>query len=169
MSLIIGVDPGAEGAITALHEDGTFAFTWTADSKGDHEGYYRAGEPDIVGLVQRLRPLHDIGVLRVVIEEPMCPRSSGTSTALTMGRSWGLLVGAFLVARLPVQRVAASTWSAAMFRGKKGTTDKEKKAAGVKLCMERLPGVPLIPGGKCRTAHTGIADSALIALWGLRA
>jgi hypothetical protein len=172
MSIVIGVDPGAAGAFVGLFEDGRCAFVWTADGKGERGedgagGYYRGGEPDIVGLVARLNPLRDTGVLAVVIEEPMCPRASGTSTALTMGRSWGLILGALLIARMPVQRVTAAKWSADMFRGKKGNTDREKKDAGIKLCMERLPTVPLIPAG-CRAAHTGIADAALIAAWRLR-
>lgn len=172
MSIIIGIDPGQHGAIVGLNENGTCAFVWTADGKGERGedeagGYYRGGEPDIIGLVARLNPLRDIGVLAAVIEEPMCPRASGTVTALTMGRSWGLMLGALLIARLPVQRVTAAKWSSDMFRGKKGTTDREKKDAGIKLCMERLPTVPLIPAG-CRSPHTGIADAALIAAWRLR-
>ena len=160
-----GVDPGGEGAIVFLRGDGTPALVWAADAKrADPLGYYLDGEPDVLRLIAGLVPLRDEGVIKVVIEEPMCPRASGTATALKIGRSWGALLSALKVARLPVQRVTPAKWSTDIFRGKKGNSDREKKDAGVRLCMERLPAVSLILPG-CRVAHSGIADAALIALW----
>lgn len=166
--IFIGIDPGATGGIVAIRENLSIVLAWTADGKGGTDGYYLAGEPDVLAISARLRPMREEGVRSVVIEEPLGLGRIGTSVALTIGRCWGMTFAAVLAARLPVRRVSPAKWSADLFRGKKGVTTKEKKDIAVRLVMERLPELQLVLPG-CRVPHTGLADAACLALWAMRA
>lgn len=164
MSLYIGVDPGAAGAIVAIDDMGTIHLAWTADGRGKGQGYFVAGDPDPIIVAEGLRPLRDQGVVGVAMETPFALRAGGTSTALTTGRRWGILYAALRFARIPLVTVTPAKWSADLFGGKKGDDAKAKKAAAVRLVSERLPNLEMILPG-CRTPHDGLADAAALALW----
>lgn len=165
--LIIGVDPGDKGAIVALDENARPVLAWTADGRGGEDGYFLDGDPDPILIADRLRPLRELGVLRVVLETPFAPGRIGTANAITIGRRWGILYAALRATRLPIEKVTPAKWSADLFGGKKGADAKAKKAIAVRLVGERIPDLPLVLAG-CRTPHDGLADAACLALWGGR-
>lgn len=165
--ITLGVDPGDKGAIIALDENARPVLAWTADDRGGESGYFIDGDPDPMLIAERLRPLRDVGVLRVVLETPFAPGRIGTANAITIGRRWGILYAAIRAARLPLQFVTPAKWSADLFGGKKGADAKAKKAAAVRLVGERVPDLRLVLPG-CRVAHDGLADACCLALWGMR-
>jgi hypothetical protein len=161
--VVVGVDPGAAGAIVALDEAGTPALAWAAD---DPEcGYFVAGDPDPLAITARLRPLAEVGVLRVVFESAFAPAQVGTANALTIGRRWGMLYAALRACRMPVVVVTPAAWSRALWGASKGGTGKERKQAAVRLAAERAPALGLVLPGR-RIAHDGLADAAALAIYG---
>jgi len=165
--LTIGIDPGDRGAIVALDPDARPVHAWTADDRGGELGYFLDGDPNARELVARLGPLRDLGVRLAVLETPFAPGRIGTANAITIGRRWGILYAALVLARLPVQLVTPAKWSADLFGGRKGTDAKARKAVAVRLVSERVPDLRLVPPG-CRVPHDGLADAACLALWGMR-
>jgi hypothetical protein len=160
--VVIGVDPGAQGAIVALTEAGVPELAWAADAA---DGWFVAGDPDPLEIAARLRSLQDGGVLRVVLESAFAPGKIGTANAITIGRRWGILYAAIRAARLPLVVVTPAQWSRDMFGAKKGGTGRQRKQAAVRLVGERVPGLGLVLPGR-RLPHDGLADAACLALWG---
>lgn len=165
--IVIGVDPGDKGAIVALDDCARPVLACTADGRGGDLGYFLDGDPDPLLVAEFVRPLRDLGVLRVVLETPFAPGKIGTANAITIGRRWGILYAAIRAARLPLQLVTPAKWSADLFGGRKGADAKAKKAAAVRLVGERVPDLRLVLPG-CRVAHDGLADACCLALWGMR-
>lgn len=164
--LTIGIDPGDEGAMVALTPDAEPVAYWTADNGPEGvAGYFCDGDPDPVEVTRWIAHLRDtVGVVRVVLETPFAPGRIGTSNAITIGRRWGILYAAVRAARVPMVKVTPAKWSGELFGGRKGA---DPKAAAVRLVRERVPALPLV-WGRRKNPHTGMADAACLALWGMR-
>ena len=158
----IGVDPGATCAVVALDEAGAPALVWAADAP---DGYFVGGDPDPLAVTARLRPLAEVGVVRIIIESAFAPAQIGTANALTIGRRWGVLYAALRACRMPVVVVTPAAWSRALWGAAKGGTGRARKQAAVRLVSERAPEVGLVLPGR-RIAHVGIADAAALAIYG---
>lgn len=164
MSLIVGIDPGKDGAIVAMDEQGiikSVALTKELFTIPIGKGSRR--EYDAVAMGNYLTELHALqGVRLVCIEKQQAMPSQGGTSMFSLGMGYGLWLGIIGTLTIPCSVVHPKTWQKAVLRDVPGTG----KGRAIYLCKQRLPKLDLSPGKK-RKPHDGIADAACIAMWGL--
>lgn len=165
MSLIVGIDPGKDGAIVAMDEHGavrSVALTKERFTVPIGKGSRR--EYDAVAMGNYLTELHALQEVRLVcIEKQQAMPSQGGTSMFSLGMGYGLWLGIIGTLAIPCSVVHPKTWQKAVLRDVPGTG----KGRAIYLCKQRLPKLDLSPGKK-RKPHDGIADAACIAMWGLR-
>jgi|TARA_Y100000310_G_scaffold326056_1_gene390436 hypothetical protein len=165
MPLVIGIDPGKTGAAVALDLNG-FPVEWIA---ADHpeEGYVVKGSKRkrYVDRIMAEWLADRIPTYLIVIEAQQARPVEGRSSCLTTGLGWGLWRGVAASVGAPTEHPSPSKWTREMFGA--APRGAERKARSIELCRSRVPDLPLT-WGKRRKPHTGLADAACLALWGLR-
>ena len=160
MRVVLGIDPGKNGALVVLCEERGVVFclgqALTADFVVD--GEY---QPSLMwARVRELRLEHKVtrGVLERVSVRPL----EGVSSACTSGKGWGLWRMALAGLVDEVIEPTPAKWT------KVGLEDQvgEGKARAISRASQ-IPGLNLTPKGR-RRLHDGLADAACLALYGLR-
>lgn len=137
--IILGIDPGASGAISAVDGDGRFIESCRLD----------ATESDIA------RWLRGIGTGSFAfIERVHSMPKQGVSSSFKFGQSYGFLRGLLAAREIPFEEVTPQKWQKEMGCLSKGNKNVTKQRAG-----------QLFPGMKWTHAT---ADSVLIAEYGRR-
>lgn len=146
MAVIIGVDPGASGAIAALDAD-TGALLWVEDMPA-HEGIVSA--PLSADLI--------VGQAIAVawVENVHSMPKQGVSSSFKFGRAFGVIVGVLGGARVPVEYVTPAVW-------KKQARLSKDKSASRRLAVELWPAHSDLFK---RVKDDGRAEAALIARYG---
>lgn len=150
--LILGIDPGLSGAISAVDLDAGNALAWAIDTP------CAAGQiavPVLMSQVDALLSAYGAEVVAVAVEKVGSMPGQGVSSTFKFGQAYGVVLG-FFGARYPIVHVTPQSW-------KKHFTlvGKEKDAARLRA-IERWPE----QGGVfARKKDGGRADAALIALW----
>lgn len=159
--ILVGIDPGKEGAIVRLAEDAQ-------------------GRPDIevtpMPVIQgEKREEYDIKAIQlallladhVFIEKlhPMPLEKGGTIANYNRGFCMGLLQALCVARTTPYTLVRPQEWQREMLAGTPGEDAKQKSI----IAAQRLfPGVDLRRTSRCKTLSDGISDALLIAAWGQR-
>lgn len=153
--LIVGIDPGLEGAVAFLDGRkvlGVHSMPTTAT---------KAGREEIDALaLDALFDLYKAPDL-VVIEEVNADPKFGASRGFSMGRNFGAALAVVQVRAFPHLRVRPQTWKKAILSG----TDKSKEAS-IAHVRRRFPKLDLIPPGGDKPSHDW-AEAVLLALYGL--
>lgn len=159
---MIGIDPGLQGGIAALHQDGSF---------GEARPLLVIGKKaearlDYGLIVEYLQDLQSRGFgSRVVLEKPRL-FAMNPMGAYTFGRLYGQLELAISISGLSVQYVEADKWSKEVHAGIDPNLKPKAKSA---IALERLfPGVDLRVSEKAKKPHEGLMDALLIAEYGRR-
>ena len=160
--IFVGIDPGLDGALVALREDGSLHSqaimpTTPGPSKGR-----------VVDVRALARILLDLPAPVVVAVEAMAgrpPGKMGGGSALTIGANWGRIVG--MLDSLAVSHghsiayeiVQPQRWQREVCPG---TGDPKGRAVSAELRL--CPGLNLTPGKRTKP-HDGLADAWCIAEW----
>lgn len=154
---IVGIDGGLDGGLTLLVE-GKVVEREVMPTLG--EGKRDLDLNRIVWLLEQWAPDH------VVLElaHPM-PRQ-GASSTFTIGRCYGAVLGVLAALSLPHTIVRARDWQREVFHGLPFGGDT--KRASVQVAERLWPAANWRATPRCRVAHDGLTDSALIAEWGRR-
>lgn len=187
--IVIGIDPGADGAVSAIDVDGRQVLgvarfkKWSAAPDGQSEALHMAADLHFVSVATRM--LCKAGVVagdrvEIVCEAPqMRPGQSGGSA---QGWRAGVQAAAVVagVMATPASLVSLTVVSAAVWTKEMGmqtddddTSEKAsvrkaaRKRARVARVLELCPAarLMLMPTG-CRVEHDGAADAILIGLYG---
>tara|TARA_R110000751_G_scaffold33071_2_gene82573 strand:+ start:247 stop:783 length:537 start_codon:yes stop_codon:yes gene_type:complete len=171
--LRIGIDNGADGGIVAL--DGGCKVVNSTIMPVMNVGVTRKGKDgkskpgkkrvlDMRVVVTLLRELHasDPDVYAVLEHAQTFP-GEGLSTAFNAGRSYGAMEMALVAAGIPYDIVRPRRWQMEVLKGVEGT---DTKARAILRCQRAVPDLPLTWGRK-RKPHTGLADAACMALYGM--
>ena len=143
MTTIIGIDPGATGAIAAIHL-GLFAEPDVFDMP--------ATAADMVGVLYRW---HGQDV-HVFLEQAQSMPGQGVASTFKYGVGFGQILGVLAALGIPHRQVSPAVWKRQM-----GVTkDKDKARA---LAQQLFPTAPL-----SRVKDHGRAEALLIAEWGRR-
>lgn len=145
MSVFIGVDPGASGAIAVLDEDGKFIDVFKA---GD-------AEMDVVRNMAR----HEHYKMRAMIERVHSMPKQGVASSFKFGQSYGFLRGILTANLIPFEEVQPAKWQRAMGCRTKGDKNVTKQKAGqlfpsVKVAHWNADA--LLIAEYCRRFHLGI-------------
>ncbi len=168
MKVSIGIDIGKDGGIAVLH-DGRHMFSCATpqDKDGDIDvGLLRRIVRDWIPIKQ-----HD---LVICVEDVHSVYGSSAKSNFQFGRSAGIIEGLLTGLGLGFLLVAPKVWQGFAWEGvelikkktKKGKMANDTKAISIAAAKILFPDVELRRNERCYTAHTGIADSLLIAAYG---
>jgi hypothetical protein len=196
MTRILGIDPGADGALVLL--DGlevlqSWDFPWTKGIGAD--------PAMLAGIVLHVQAQwgRSTAPIEVVVEASSynvgASGGSGARTAYLTGHTLGVLQGVLAGMRVPYRLVAALAWQKGLGlsepRGLAPTkpasdaTEEQRKAYRKAVADRRLearkagqgrqaayvrarvPGLDLTPGRR-KKDHTGLVAACCVALWGAR-
>lgn len=164
LQLHLGIDPGKTGAIAAISFDpstGATAFLHAIPMPVVRVN--KRSEIDHVALARDLDDyLGEISdsfgfVHRCTIERVGSMPKQGVQSAFDFGRSFGTVIGLMAAHMVPVTFVPPATWKKSA-----GLIGKGKDASRVKASSLW----PASAGNWSRVKDDGVAEAALIALWG---
>lgn len=139
MTTILGIDPGAAGAIARI---GGEVAVWDMP----------ATAKDLVDLLVQFKPHETVAF----VEQAQSMPGQGISSTFKYGVGFGTILGALAALGIPHRLVTPSTWKRQM------GIDKDKgRARG--LAQQLFPTAPL-----SRIKDHGRAEALLIAEWGRR-
>jgi len=156
--MIIGVDPGLDGAICRLGRDGN---VWIADMPTFRlkRGKAQRRELDLVGLCNILRSsIEDHDGARAFVELAQAMPRQGTASMFSFGRSYGATLGILAALQIPVSIVSPAKWKRSL--GVPAGKDAARARASA-LMPQAAHQWPL-------KKHDGRAEATLIALYGQR-
>lgn len=144
---IVGIDPGLKGGIAILYRDDLAVhpmplidsnWTWLRE-------ICRAYEPS------------------AFIEKVHSMPKQGVASTFKFGMGYGFLRGLLAGWSVPVNLVTPQAWQKTILAGE---NKDDKKAASVAVAQRMFPGVDFRASDRCRKPSDGMAESALIALYG---
>lgn len=144
--LICGIDPGAKGALAFL-SNGVLMTRVMPDANG------------IADLLSDNPPDH------VFVEKAQSFPGQGVSSAFNYGRHFGEILGVLITLRQRHTLVTPQMWARALHVGSKAG---DAKARSLEVAKRLWPGFDWRASARCKIAHDGQVDAALIAEWGRR-
>lgn len=142
--IVLGFDPGLTGAVARLDP-----LSLTVTDMPTCDGWL--DEHTLAALV------NGAGADLAVIEIQQAYPKQGLSSAFKTGQNYGTLLTVIALACLPIQKVTAAKWTAALHVGADKDTHRRR-------AMDLWPSQAAL---FARKKDDGRADAALIALWGL--
>ena len=167
--IYLGVDPGLEGGIAVLSESGSLI---ALEEMPIHRPTRGRREFDLAGIMGALKRYRKQDEIFVTVEKlgAMPLRRGGRqmggaianfNRGLSRGWQW-LLVGL----GVPHQLVSPQTWQRAMFVGTLVTSLPKHRS--IVAATSLFPEQSWLRTPRCKKAHDGFTDAALIGEWGRR-
>lgn len=156
MSSIVGIDPGATGALVwldakELKVHGIWDCPQDNVEWGELVEYLNWGTPPRLAVVERQQYM------------PKGGRVQGGKSAFSLGVNYGVWLGVLYAVGVEVITVPPAAWQRYVY-GNGAVGDPKTRA--LRRAKELFPDMPLVPDG-CRVERHGRADAALIALYGV--
>jgi hypothetical protein len=157
--IVIGVDPGATGAVVALRRDKSVYIC--LDNKSLEFDNLEA--PTFFAAHRGL-----IGLAAIERQQymPKGGRRQGGKSAFSIGRGFGFWLGFFQAYGGGIEIITPRPREWQKFFFGSGTVISDPKERSIREARRRLPGLELVPPG-CRVPSHGRADAGLIALYAL--
>jgi len=162
--ITIGIDPGKDGALVAVDDDGQpIASFLAAESftvkvtKGGKKNYLEADMAAAIGWLQV-----EYGIRRAVLEKQQARPGQGSTSMFQTGMGYGLWRGILGALKIPTVIVHPKTWQKGVLRDAPG----DGKGRAIMVCRQRMPALDLTPGRR-KKPHDGLADAGCMALFGL--
>ncbi len=167
--IYLGVDPGLEGGIAVLSEAGTIIALEEMPIHRPNRGRRQFDLAGIMGLVNRYGKQ---GALFVTVErlQPLPARvrgklMGGTIANFNRGLARGCWESLLVALGVPQQLVNPRGWQSEMFVG---TPKCHPKQRSIIAATRLFPEQTWLRTPRCRKAHDGFTDAALIGEWGRR-
>ena len=155
MSLIIGIDNGISGGLCAMNQQGQIVELLTMPIQKARKG----NEIDVLKIREWIYsdlPDQDI---TVILEEPGGSKSA--KAASSMAGSFHAVRCLVMLLGYRFHRITPQSWQKVMTPGKGDT-----KAMALTKARELWPQVDFRASDRCKIAHDGLIDAALIAEYG---
>ena len=173
---IIGIDPGANGAITCMDETGKVEFIKVMPKiAGIFDG------KEFNNIIQEIfkeadNLIKEISCRRnviVYIEDVHAIFGSAAKATFTFGKTCGIIEGIIIANNLSYVYVQPKIWQKEMFQGVKEVRNSKTKRIDTKAmselaCKRLFPAVKFTATDRCTKTHDGKTDSCLIAEYGRR-
>lgn len=153
MGLVMGIDPGLDGAVATLG-DRDILFLFPTPTVG------RSGEKRSFDLDQMRRLLVANQPELVVIEKVGAMPGQGVTSMFNFGMGYGMWLGLLAALQIPHQAVMPTVWKRVIL-----ASTRKDKAAGIEFISRRFPDVSLLATPRSRVPHDGMADAACLALY----
>ena len=154
----IGIDNGVSGALAAISPHSQIIAVLPMPTLKARKG----NEIDIAAVWQWLDNLGR-DKITVTIEEPGGSKSAKASTS--MAGSFHALRAVCVLKGIRWHRVTPQAWQKDMLPGCKSGDSKPRALA---LARQLWPSESFLASDRCRVAHDGIVDAAIIAEWSRR-
>lgn len=159
--MIVGVDPGKEGFITTMSDDGVAIKHYPIPKIG-REVDLNALCETIMGIAGECVPFRTT----VVIEDVHAIPGSGAGQTFNFGGvCWAIRMG-FTMCGFRIVLVAPKKWQKEMYEGIRPNDDK--KAMSVQAAKRLFPGHDIRRTERCKTPDDNLTDSLLIAEYARR-
>src|ERR1035437_10078599 len=155
---ILGVDNGLSGGLVIV-EDGKLAHMLVTPTVLVKASKREFNEDAIVAFIEKHKPDH------VFLEKAQSMPGQGVSSMLSIGLGYGTYRGILAALKLPRTLVHPKTWQKVMFQDLPKT---DTKAMSHIVCMRLWPGMSWLASERCKKAHDGLTDAAMIAMYGFR-
>ncbi|CAH2606439.1 conserved protein of unknown function (plasmid) [Rhodovastum atsumiense] len=160
--MVLGVDPGCEGALALLHPDGSLAQVLDMPVVSVRVGKttrHRIAPAELADAIRSLRPDH------VVLEHVTGRPTDVPTYAGELCRAAGIVEGIVAALGLPMTPVQPQAWRKAMGVSlPPGSKPAQRKEASRQRALQLWPGQS---GIFSRKLDADRAEAALIARWGL--
>lgn len=156
--IVGGIDPGKSGAIVVLdgkrivHSSKTPVISVGKGSKREYD-------PN-----EMMNVLSSFDFDLVIIEKQQAMPKQGVSSTFSTGYGYGLWIGILAASGIPYEEVRPAAWSKSMLAGASG----KGKGAHILAAKRIFPGINLKKSARSRVDDDGIADAALLAMYGYR-
>jgi hypothetical protein len=162
MRTTVAIDPGKDGCLFYLKDDGSYDYRLTRTHFTALTGKGARRDYRVEAMVRVLRELQDESDEIVAFLERQGPQpGEGSVSSFSMGFGYGLWTGVLSALVIPLYTVHPATWCATVLKGSQGAG----KERAIFTAGRWLPGLNLVPQG-CKKPHPGIADSACLAIYG---
>lgn len=154
--MILGVDPGKSGGIALM--------ILRSIRTGAPELVWAEPMPALEDLARELsQRASDIkcAYLEKVASRPM----QGVTSVFSFGQHYGSLLGVLTTLKIPYVLVPPQAWMKQMHQG---TDAGDTKVRSLQAARRLFPGQNWKATPRCKKDHDGIAESALIALYGVK-
>lgn len=166
--MIIGIDGGFEGGITAIEDDGTLIysilFPVIKGGKGSKTQYDIQETVKLIKDGKRICKEKEENFF-VVFEKSQVTPVAGKMACFSMGYYLGMVMGILEALEISYEVVGARTWQSVMFKDMQG---KDTKAKSILWAKRRYPENDWKASKRCKKAHDGKTDSCGIANYGRR-
>lgn len=152
---ILGIDGGLDGGMFLIAEPCAKFVMPTIDGKSGRE----YDIPEIVKFIDLCFPNH------VFLEKAQAMPGQGVTSMFSIGNGYGIMRGILAAKKIPHTLVHPKTWQKVMF---KDVSKEDTKAASVRVAKQLFPQIDWKATDRCRKAHDGLTDAALIAEYGRR-
>jgi len=154
--IYVGIDPGYDGAISAINSDGDIVFLedMPVISDGKKRHY------NTVAMADMLRSLvvMDGGKVHAMLERSQPMPKQGVTSTLKIGIGYGVWLGIFAGLMIPYATVRPHEWVKTVLAGLPG----KGKERSILWVSQNFPEAELIPE-KCRKPRDGRADAICLA------
>lgn len=155
--IIIGVDPGINGGVSAISGADILLLERCPKAKSKHGHDYDYTK--MADLLEDYAAYNDKNVVAYIEQVTSWPKQ-GVVSMFNFGKGFGAWLGILHAYGIPVRFARPQDWKNKLLAG----TDKSKEAS-IKLAEIMFPEADLKPG-KMTTAHDGMAEALLIAVYG---
>lgn len=152
--IVIGIDPGLSGGMVALEENEIDLKVTPTVSVGKKNDY------DERQMIDWLTP-YAIKQAKVFIELVHAMPGQGVTSMFTFGSGFGLIRGICAGLGMSYQLVRPQEWQKRMLLG-------NPKGSEYLVASRIWPNTDWRASPRCRVAHSGLVDAALIAEYGRR-
>lgn len=148
----LGVDPGSEGAIAMIPEEGEIEI-------------YELNRDNLLMVCRDWQWDECLCCVEDVASSPQM----GVKSAFTFGHGSGFIEGVLSAMSMPYSLIKPAKWKTEFGckLGKQAST-KEKKARDIEVCKRLYPTVSLKRTPRCKTDSDGFADALLLATYAKR-
>lgn len=146
--VFVGIDPGAKGGWSIIHEAGSVeSHIW-----------------DDIKFIESMRDLSltNYKNCRCALEKVGAMPKQGLSSTFKFGESYGEIQGILKALGIPFQTVSPQIWK------KSFSLINQDKSKSIETAQKLFPGVDLIPTERSRKASDGMAESLLLAEYARR-
>jgi len=147
--IYVGIDPGKKGGIVGLKSNGDILFK-----------HIMPMQDKIVYTPELVTYFMYPAQIKIMIEEPIAMPKQNVKATFTVALNYGAILGALECECYEYETVHPRTWQAEMFQGVEGDNSKEK---ALTVAKRLWADVDFRASSRCKKAHDGVVDAALIA------
>lgn len=152
---IIGIDPGLEGGIAIISEDGLDVMPMPVNIN------QKGREIDERGLADLFMSVRVAGQPHAFLEKIHSMPKQGVRSTFNFGLGWGQVRGILAGLGIPYQLVRPQEWQKEMMIGYAPGSENQ-------IVSQLWPTVDFKKSIRCKNLHSGMVDAALIAEYGRR-